>query len=281
MTDLGKVAVLCTGGGAAGIVQAGELLALADHGIAFDTLHGVSVGALNSAIYLQGNIDKIEELWMTVQNRDIYAHAYWNMFSGSASIYDSRPLRKFIAKHIDEDYHRACGQNFYVTATDIDAEDYYSCSTAEAEDITQLIYASASPPVFFPPVQYGSKKLTFIDGGILNNFLITQAVKTGADTIIVLSPRSLKSPERKEIKNIIDMISLLLLMPSKAIFKREKKFVEILNGVEGFKDIKLVVVEPSADIDIPLLDFNLGSSAKRQALINVGFAAAKAQFSLL
>src|SRR5206468_4014213 len=90
-SDLGKVGLLCNGGGARGICQSGSLRAFHDLGFTYDTVYGASVGSLNACLVHQDQLDLMTEIWMTVRNKDVYSWNPLDLFrtlDGRASIYD-------------------------------------------------------------------------------------------------------------------------------------------------------------------------------------------------
>jgi NTE family protein len=61
-----KRALVLTGGGALGSYQGGVLTGLAARGERFDIVVGTSIGAINGAIFSQGDIEKIADLWSNI-----------------------------------------------------------------------------------------------------------------------------------------------------------------------------------------------------------------------
>jgi predicted acylesterase/phospholipase RssA len=59
-------ALVLTGGGALGSYQGGVLAGLAARGERFDIVVGTSIGAINGAIFSQGDIDNLDDLWYNV-----------------------------------------------------------------------------------------------------------------------------------------------------------------------------------------------------------------------
>ena len=51
------------GGGAKGAYQVGALKAIQECGFKIDTVVGTSIGAFNGAVYAQGDLDKLYDLW--------------------------------------------------------------------------------------------------------------------------------------------------------------------------------------------------------------------------
>lgn len=61
-----KRALVLTGGGALGSYQGGVLTGLAQRGERFDIVVGASIGAINGALFSQGDVAKLDDLWYNV-----------------------------------------------------------------------------------------------------------------------------------------------------------------------------------------------------------------------
>lgn len=61
-----KRALVLTGGGALGSYQGGVLTGLAARGERFDIVVGTSIGAINGAIFSQGEVEKVRDLWSNI-----------------------------------------------------------------------------------------------------------------------------------------------------------------------------------------------------------------------
>ena len=67
-----KAIVLC-GGGAKGAYQIGALKALNKVGYKYDIVTGTSVGALNGAFAVMGDIKKAENIWSKLDMEGIFS----------------------------------------------------------------------------------------------------------------------------------------------------------------------------------------------------------------
>lgn len=66
-------ALVLGGGGAHGAYQIGVWQALKEHNIQFEIITGTSVGALNGALILQGDMEKAVGLWKKLSTRQVLA----------------------------------------------------------------------------------------------------------------------------------------------------------------------------------------------------------------
>jgi predicted acylesterase/phospholipase RssA len=272
-------ALLLSGAGSRGILQYGYLQAVVDSGIKIDSVYGTSVGALNGALYLQDEMAKLWEIWLTVNNSKIYKSGpmgLFRMFSpNKACLYDSTPLHVLLQSVVDFSAIQKNPKPFKIAATNLVQHTPVIKAASEfanVEDFTKFLLASASPPVFFPPVEINGD--LFSDGGISSNFNIAEAVRDGADTLIVLRPTPLYKISRP--KNIIESMVLALGIATERYLERELGFVDRLNQVqdEKYRTIKVVYIT-SDNFGIDLLDFNY--KQPREWLINNAYNSARQQ----
>ena len=256
--------------------------ALEEAGIEITAIHGVSVGALSAAMYAQGDAYKLMDIWQSVRSGDVYRQAPWNIFAdGKACLFDSAPLLDLLTRHVRADKLVADKSPLYIMATDWDAEVPITFSPKDTNpcDFLKALLASASPPVFFPHVSLGRWRL--VDGGVVDNYMILDAVNMGAEILLVLMPRGW-FPKKKDFHTIIDPLSDVTSVGSHSIFKRELLMVDLMNSVPGKRNIQICMVQPEAPPPWGLLDFDaLGSLFDRKDVINLAYEAAKEKLSTL
>ena len=66
-----QTALVLGGGGAKGAYEIGAIAALNELGIQAGSVYGVSVGALNAAMYAQGDLERAEALWASIRLSDL------------------------------------------------------------------------------------------------------------------------------------------------------------------------------------------------------------------
>lgn len=256
---------LC-GAGARGILEFGMLKAVVDSKIPIDAVYGVSVGSLIGAHYQQGTMDVAEHMWLTVKNKDVYKSDLLNvkrMIGREACMYDSSPLLNLIQTTVDHSKVISNPKPFWIVSTNMSEHkpDYRRAdSFTTPEDLHNFLYASASPPVYFPMVEFEDH--VYSDGGICSNYNISQAVRDGADTLIVLRPVATFSSDKPN--NVFDSIGLTIGIATADYLDRELSFVDKLNQMEA-KKIKVVQIVCPSD-GIGLLDFDM-KGLDREAII--------------
>jgi NTE family protein len=264
-------ALIYTGAGARGILQASFAFAVRDAGIKPDMVFGGSAGALNAAMYQQDDWDLIEKTWLEIRNRDVYESnplTWVGALTGKASVYSPKPLKRLINKLVDYGKQVNNPRPFTALATNIINRRPVALRVNDAgkkEDIVDFLFASASPPVFFPPVKMLGTYLS--DCGISNNFAISNAVAAGADRLIILrpQPKQLEGPPN----NIVQQIGLTISIATEGYLDRELQYVSHLNNVndERYRDIEVVLVTcPSYGID--LLNFDYPGLDRKELMRN-------------
>jgi predicted acylesterase/phospholipase RssA len=286
MSNLGKVGLCLAGGGGRGIIQLGQIKALLDYGIDYDVLFGCSVGALNGCLMHQGDMEKAEELWMSIKTSDVYSFNpildAWRPFSrDSASIYNSDPLKKLLKKNVNFSKLKDNPKPFFVNCSDfsnwtnlrLELKDFL-----DEGEFLQFLLGSASPPVLFPKQKFRGSIVC--DGGIVSNWNIEEAVKEGCDTIFLLSPTTLT--HKADMANAKEMLDLVTTVPAYADLPAEIAGISTINKIidkvneslePNYKRIRLIIIKPSFPIDLDLLDFNY--KLDRKSLISTGYEIAR------
>lgn len=198
-----RKALVFGGGGARGAFEIGVWKALDELGYKPDMIFGTSVGALNAALYLQGNYERASQMWKQIETGDIldyefplsmdnfriYQKTTFNFFlhalkSGGLS---AEPLFEKINEYInDENTIRTSGIEFGLTVTDFETRDiipYYLENIPEG-DLPLYLMASAS---LYPAMEKMYIDGTpYIDGGYKNNIPVDLALEKEADDIIIV-----------------------------------------------------------------------------------------------
>lgn len=265
-----KLSLNLAGGGSRGILQAGYIKALSETQAKPDFVFGTSVGSLNGCMYVQGDIDRMEELWLTISNDKVYKFHFWTvpqiLFSRN-HLYDSSPLGQLIDKFVDFEKLRAKGSHFKITATNVTdwKTESYGPTDLTEEEFKTFLLASASPPMCFPPVEFRGK--LYGDGGLINNFNVSNAVRAGADYVLVMTPTV---REDTKVNNMIDMFNLLVSIPEYCYLDRELSFLDKINDIQApfpnLREIKHFVLRPPEGSGIGLLDFQYKGMDRKELM---------------
>ena len=200
-----KRAIVLAGGGAKGAYQIGFWMALRELGIDFDIVTGSSVGALNAALFVQGDFDAALSMWENIKTEDIFekspshistimnteglANGLKPIFGDLASDavnerFDSYPLAKLIESRLDEEKVRSSGKILGIMTTEYPI---FKCASFTLNDIPKgrigdyLLASSTVFPSMEPKAIRGKK---YVDGGYSDNIPVNLALDLGANEII-------------------------------------------------------------------------------------------------
>lgn len=210
-----KIGLVLSGGGSRGAYQVGAWRALVELGIKPDIVVGVSVGALNGGMVVQGDQVLAEELWRRVEANNVFkveAGAQPMDFAAEAikqGGVSSAPLQKLVDKYIPDDEIRKSPIDFGLLTIEIPA---YKPHYLWKEDIPEgkigdYVVASATVfPGVKPKVIDG---VSYIDGGSINVMPIHMAVERGATKVIAIYLKAVGKFDAKKELSCCDDITLI------------------------------------------------------------------------
>lgn len=179
-----SVGVVLGGGGARGFAHIGVLRALAEAGVPVDAIGGTSMGA---AIAAQHALAMDPDALLAI-NRRIYLE--WR---------PQKQLTLPLVALVDNRLAGVCGERVYGDAEIEDLWIPYFCVTSNLTTAEMVVHragllrtyvlASASIPVFAPPVLHGNQLL--VDGALLNN-LPADVMREQGHGVVVASEVSLE-----------------------------------------------------------------------------------------
>lgn len=216
--------IVLEGGGARGAYQVGAWKALHELGIDFKGVAGTSVGALNGAIMVQGDLDQALEVWSEItpskiiniddgffeklKSRRISAEDTTTLIQYIKSILhnrglDTTPLHSLLYQHIDEKRIRKAGIEFgiiTISLTELTPLKLFLTDIPQGKLIDYLL-ASASVPIF---QRQRIDNSAFIDGGVYDNLPIRLLTERGFNKIIAvrLVRKGLKKWKNSKAVNI-------------------------------------------------------------------------------
>ncbi|MGJ7032130.1 patatin-like phospholipase family protein [Niabella hirudinis] len=218
-------ALIISGGGSKGAFAVGIIEDLeATYRLRFDTIVGTSTGALIAPLAALGELPTLKELYTSVTTNDLLEEQELgeSIWSGT-SIYTANGLGARVRQiYTDAFYDQlvAAGKKIYLTTTCLQSQElvvyttdpapepgtYYRIEKIKnAEHFRKAVMASASQPVFMPPIRV-SKDIPgttnpgyqYVDGGTREYAGIGIALNAGADelfTILLSARTSTPDPE--------------------------------------------------------------------------------------
>lgn len=228
-----KIALVLSGGGAKGMAHIGVLKVLEKYQIPVDMVVGTSAGSIIGAMYSIGYTpDEIEEKVLGLQFDKLLMNSSDRTLKSllQKTDLDQYPLQLSITKDLELSFPMGIlnGEFIYLQLKDIfgraegisSFDDFPRKYRAVATnlnkgetiainggDLALSTLKSMAIPSFLDPIKDGNDY--FVDGGVLDNFPIQEALKMGADIVIAvdIAAESVEITDKSNIISIIDKIS--------------------------------------------------------------------------
>ena len=174
-----NVTLVLSGGGARGFAHIGAIEEIESRGYMINSIAGTSMGALIGGVYATGKLNEFKEWAYNLDKQEIFKLLDFS-FSNQGLIKGDRVLKtmkKFIPDVDIQDL------NIKYTATAFDLAQNKEIVFREGS-LYNAIRASISIPTVFTPVINGNSVL--VDGGVVNNIPINNAVRTKNDVLIAV-----------------------------------------------------------------------------------------------
>lgn len=202
-----KTALVLSGGGSRGAYEAGAWQALTELGKEIDIVTGTSVGAINGAMVVQGDLDLTVKLW-----KEIETHMVFDVSEGMQPIEYVREivtnkgagtsgLKSLLSQYIDEENIRVSPVDFGVVVVELPhfAPHYVFKEEMKPGQIIDYVMASAS---LFPAIHsYSIDGREYIDGGYADVMPVQMALDKGAEEIIAVYLNAVGIVDRQALKD--------------------------------------------------------------------------------
>ncbi len=182
-------ALVLSGGGALGALQAGFLRALFRTSYRPSMIIGTSAGALNGAFLSffpdAEGAERLAEIWLSLRDRSLFmfnpARAAYQMVSRQLCLANSKLLRELVQRHAPEDDFAATKVPLYITTTNLTQ----GCKSVFHDGpVSRAVLASTALPGIFCPVEIAGN--LYVDGGVLANLDLDTAIELGASEILAV-----------------------------------------------------------------------------------------------
>ena len=198
-----KRALIFSGGGSRGAYEIGCWKALSEMGIRFHAVYGTSIGAINAALFAQGDLKTAETLWKEIRidqivrtddpelsldamlpnKRDLVGFLKENR----KMIYmDISPLEKLLEEKLSEARIRAMGLELGLMTVRVPQMQSVPVrlSSMAVGSLQDWLIASASCFPVFPLKRIGNER--YVDGGFIDNLPIDMALLDGCEEIVAV-----------------------------------------------------------------------------------------------
>ena len=209
-----KTALVLSGGGSRGAYEAGVWQALTELGRKIDIVTGTSVGAINGAMVVQGDLELTVKLW-----REIETHMVFDVSEGMQPIQYAKEiitnkgagtsgLKKLLKQYINEEAVRNSPIDFGVVVVELPGliPHYVYKEDMKPGQIIDYIMASAS---LFPALHsYNIEGKEYIDGGYKDVMPINMALEKGATEVIAVYLKATGIVDYHSLKNAPNLIKI-------------------------------------------------------------------------
>ncbi len=253
-----KVGLVLSGGGAKGFAHIGVLKVIEEAGVPIDVVSGTSMGSIIGGLYAIGyNAEMIEKIileqnWVDLFNDNITRHEIsiqekleLSRYVGGFPIYGTKvglPTGLMVGQKVSAMLSRLTWSMHHVedfddfprpfrcVATDIETGKPYVFKSGY---LPEAIRASMAIPSVFTPVRIQGKML--VDGGIVRNLPVQEAVDMGADYIIAVD---VTNPlfSQKELDSFFEILNQTINFQTVA--KRDEQLsmcdLYIYPNIEGY-----------------------------------------------
>jgi len=232
------------GGGSRGAYHVGVMKACLESGYNITGFTGTSIGAINAAVFAQGDYSLAAEMWSRISTEVLFdadackllkfAESKLDMYQLSEAGHslrriieehgiDTSMIREVIDSCIDEKKLRASGNDYGLVTVSISEKRPYELYLEDIKqgELLSFILASACVPGF-QSVVIG--KNSYVDGALYNSCPINMLIKKGYKEIIAVRTkapgvfRRVAAPKGVRVRMVVpkhEMGSLLVFSPEK------------------------------------------------------------------
>jgi NTE family protein len=270
-------ALVLSGGGNFGAMQAGSLEVLIEAGLTFDMVVGNSAGALN-AISLAADptaagVAKMQAVWHKVEAESVGSLSVVNglrqLVLQQEGLFPSQPYARFLAGHLPAgittfgELRRLHNIPAYTLAVSLDDGQPRLFGDRDDDRLIDGAMASSALPPYFGPWQADGKR--YVDGGVHTNLPIRAAVDRGAEEIVAMWIQP-KIPDPESIRGMIAVTSSAFTWMVRSLSGVELEWARAA-GIP----FRLLPLHPPPDVafwdfEQPELLFEIGRQAARASL---------------
>ena len=252
-----KTALVIEGGAMRGIHTVAIMDTFMQNNITFPHITAVSAGTLNGMSYVSGQQGRSKNVILGFVNDKRY-YRFSNLFRGKSIYGFDFMFGELSHKYLPFDFeaYKNSPTEFYITATSLSSGDTVFFEKGEIDDVSLPSSASASLPIFSPPVEINGEK--YYDGGVSNAVPYGKAFADGYEKAVILLTRHKgyrKPPVSRFLRKLYHrkfagnpgFLEKLLTVPERYNSKMDE-----IDKME--EDGKAFVIRPSEPITISRLE---------------------------
>jgi NTE family protein len=219
-----RTAFVLGGGGNLGAIQVGMLQALLERGCVPDLVLGCSVGALNAGAIAADptpdGVAKLRKVWLDPETWRVFSpsrmNGPWLLLRRGHSMVSNERLRGLVESTFTHRRFEDFAVPLHVVAASLRTGRARWFSSGA---VVEAVLASAALPAVLPPVEIDGE--LFIDGAVVDNVPIGQAIAMGAERVIVLHVGNFERP-RPHPRRPLDVLLQSLSIARNERFLRER-----------------------------------------------------------
>jgi len=182
-------ALVLSGGGVLGALQAGILRALFQTSYRPAFIVGTSAGALNGAFLSfhpdAEGADQLRDIWHSLRDKSLFMfnplRIAYQVFTQKLCLFNSDLLKELVEQYAPADDFAATTIPLYITTTNLSKG---RKEVFHEGPISRALLASTALPGFFCPVEIDGDQ--YVDGGVLANLDLETALDLGANEILAI-----------------------------------------------------------------------------------------------
>lgn len=183
------LALVLSGGGSKGALQAGMYRALVEADLEPDLVVGTSVGAVNGALIAAGiGPDALAAGWTRLSRGDLFRFNWSVLWRGlrAESLFGQPRFRRFLEARLPVRRFEELSVPLHVVSTHLSAGT--ACTLSEG-DLLEALLASCAVPGLLPPVEMHGGAW-HVDGSLGDNLPVRLARELGASRVVALGTRT-------------------------------------------------------------------------------------------
>ncbi|MDA8436547.1 MAG: patatin-like phospholipase family protein [Actinomycetales bacterium] len=235
------------GGGSYGAVQMGMIRALAETDLQPRLIVGTSVGALNGVVLAADPgtaAARLAAIWPQIERRNVFPGNVVTSALAARStrpwLFDPGPLSELLTTHLPVATIEQLRLPYVAIATDLDTGVRVDLDSG---DLRSALLASAAVPGVFPWVDRDGRRL--VDGGLVANVPVRQAVERGARSVVVLDC-GLFGVDGRWAQSLVGVIVQALTIAARQ---------QIVADLQVAQDVPVVYLPAPAAITTSIFDF--------------------------
>ncbi len=245
-----KTGLVLEGGAMRGMYTAGVLDMFMEHGIIFDGVIGVSMGAITGCSYVSGQKGR------TIRYNKKYCKdkRYMSFYSllttgdlvGNEFCYHTLPERLDV---YDNEAFKKSQTDFYVTCTNVETGEAEYIKIKDMVEEIDYLRASASMPYVSGIVEIGGKK--FLDGGCSDSIPIRAFQSMGYENNVVILTRPAGYRKKPENKRLVRLFYKKYPKFANALEQRAEMYNRTIDEIQEVeREGNVFVIRPETPLDI-------------------------------